>query len=73
MGIMADFTCPDGHTHERFVSMDTKEMECPDCDHIATKDFSCPTLKMDKNSWKEVRKFAKQREQHIKHERKQRA
>jgi len=73
MSIMADFTCTNGHTHERFVSTDTKEMECPDCDQIAKKEFSCPKIKVDKNSWKGIRKFAKQRENHIKYERKQQA
>jgi hypothetical protein len=48
-------------------------MECPDCDQIAKKEFSCPKIKVDKNSWKGIRKFAKQRENHIKYERKQQA
>ena len=68
--IMHTFSCSDGHITERLVSMDTKELECPDCDQMATKVISCPQIKTDANSWKSVRRWAKQRESHIKYERK---
>lgn len=71
MGIMVDFTCPNGHTTERFVSMDTTEIDCPDCDQKAIKVLSTPTIQRDKNSWKSVRDWSKKRENHIKYERKQ--
>jgi len=66
--ILHTFSCPDGHITEKLVSMDTKEVECPDCDQIATKALSCPKIKTD--SWKSTRQWAKQRETQVKYERK---
>tara|TARA_R100001530_G_scaffold110101_1_gene77446 strand:- start:2275 stop:2499 length:225 start_codon:yes stop_codon:yes gene_type:complete len=66
--IMHTFSCSNGHINEKLVKMDTKEVECPDCDQIATKVIGCPKIKTD--SWKSTRKWAKQRETQVKYERK---
>ena len=71
MRAMFDFQCDNGHVNEKFVDTETTEVQCPDCELIARKIVTPIKVQGDKNSWKEVRNWSKQRESHIKHERKQ--
>jgi hypothetical protein len=66
-----DFKCDNGHVNEKFVDTETNEVQCPDCELKARKIVTPVKVKREKNSWKEVRRWSKQRESHIKHERKQ--
>lgn len=63
-----DFQCGNGHTTERFVDVETKLVRCEECGEDANRIISPVSHKID--SWKETRKWAKQREQKIKLERK---
>ena len=67
---MFDFRCDNGHTNEKFVNSETKEIDCPDCQLKARK-IVTPVRVNGGDSWKETRKWSKQRESHIKYERKQ--
>ncbi len=70
MRAMFDFRCDNGHTNEKFVNSETKEIDCPDCQLKARK-IVTPVRVNGGDSWKETRKWSKQRESHIKYERKQ--
>ena len=65
-----DFKCDNGHVNEKFVDTETTEVQCPDCELKARKIVTPVKVNREKNSWKEVRRWSKQRESHIKHERK---
>ena len=69
MRFMFDFQCADGHTNEKFVDSETVKVQCPDCDLIARK-IVTPVTISGGDSWKETRKWAKNREKQIKYERK---
>ena len=64
-----DFKCDNGHVNEKFVDVETAEVQCPDCDLIARK-IVTPVTISGGDSWKETRKWAKNREKQIKYERK---
>ena len=66
-----DFKCGNGHVNEKFVDTETSEVQCPDCELKARKIVTPVKVNREKNSWKEVRRWSKQRQEHIKHERKQ--
>ena len=66
-----DFKCDNGHVNEKFVDIETNEVQCPDCELKARKIVTPVKVNREKNSWKEVRRWSKQRQEHIKHERKQ--
>jgi len=42
-----DFTCPNGHTHERFVANGTTEVECETCGQKAAKIIGTPAIKLE--------------------------
>lgn len=65
-----DFKCGNGHVNEKFVDTETSEVQCPDCELKARKIVTPVKVNREKNSWKEVRRWSKQRQEHIKHERK---
>jgi len=69
MRFMFDFKCDNGHVNEKFVDSETTEVQCPDCDLIARK-IVTPVKISGGDSWKETRKWAKNREKQIKYERK---
>ena len=71
MRVMFEFRCDNGHTNDKLVDTETTEIDCPDCELKARKIVTPVKLKREKNSWKEVRRWSKQRQEHIKHERKQ--
>ena len=65
-----DFKCNNGHVNEKFVDVETNEVQCPDCELKARKTVTPVKVNREKNSWKEFRRWSKQRQEHIKHERK---
>jgi putative FmdB family regulatory protein len=42
-----DFYCPKGHTSELFVSVDTDETKCPQCEKTAYRIISAPNVKLE--------------------------
>ena len=61
-----DFKCDNGHVNEKFVDTETTEVQCPDCELKARKIVTPVKVNREKNSWKEVRRWSKQRESHMK-------
>ena len=71
--MLFDFKCEKGHVTEKLVRSDTKEITCPECDSPALKQISAVRSKLDHISGDfpgATMKWAKQREQKIKQERK---
>ena len=66
-----DFKCDNGHVNEFFRDVDVEEVDCPDCELKARKIVTPVKINREKNSWKEVRQWARNRESHMKYERKQ--
>ena len=67
---MFEFRCDNGHTNDKIVDTETTEIDCPDCELKARKIVTPVKVNREKKSWKEVRRWSKQRESQIKHERK---
>ena len=44
---MFDFECKNSHITESFVDVDTKEVQCGECDGIATRIISPTTIYLD--------------------------
>jgi predicted nucleic acid-binding Zn ribbon protein len=42
-----DFICPNGHRNELFVSAQTDETKCPECDKLAQRVISAPSVKLE--------------------------
>lgn len=71
--MLFDFKCSKGHVTEKLVSSDTKEITCPDCGSDALRQISAVRTKLDPISGDfpgATMKWARQREEQIKHERK---
>jgi len=66
-----DFKCDNGHVNEFLRDVDVEEVDCPDCELKARKIVTPVKINREKNSWKEVRQWARNRESHMKYERKQ--
>ena len=66
-----DFKCDNGHVNEFLRDVDVDEVDCPDCELKARKIVTPVKINREKNSWKEVRQWARNRESHMKYERKQ--
>jgi hypothetical protein len=42
-----DYTCPNGHTHERFTREGANEVTCESCGLVATKVIGTPAIKLE--------------------------
>ena len=62
---MYDFRCDNGHTNEFLRDSDVEEVDCPDCGLKARKIVTPVKVNRGKDSWKETRKWARQRESHM--------
>jgi len=62
---MYDFRCDNGHTNEFLRDSDVEEVDCPDCELKARKIVTPVKVNRGKDSWKETRKWVKQRESHM--------
>jgi hypothetical protein len=47
---MFDFECKNSHITESFVDIDTKEVQCSECDGVATRIISPTTIYLDPTS-----------------------
>jgi len=65
-----DFKCEAGHTSERFVSSDTKEVECNECGLPAVKQLSSFGTWTEKHNGTMSDNWVKKREQKMANERK---
>ena len=65
-----DFKCEAGHTNERFVSSDTREVDCKDCGQLAVKQLNSFGTWTQKHDGPNTDKWVKKREQKLKQERK---
>jgi len=65
-----DFKCEAGHTSERFVSSDTKEVECNECSLHAVKQLSAFGTWTEKHNGTSSSNWSKKRNQQIAKERK---
>ena len=65
-----DFKCEAGHTSERFVSSDTKEVECNDCGQLAVKQLNSFGTWTEKRNGIASDNWVKKRESQLKQERK---
>ena len=65
-----DFKCEAGHTSERFVSSDTKEVDCNECGLPAVKQLSSFGTWTEKRDGTTSDNWVKKREQKIALERK---
>ena len=65
-----DFKCEAGHTNERFVSGDTKEVECNDCGQLAVKQLNSFGTWTEKHDGVNTDKWVKKRAQKQQLERK---
>jgi len=73
MRMLFDFKCPENHIAEHYVSSDVTEFLCSECGLTATRIISPVRAKLDPISGDfpgATIKWAKNREQQIKHERK---
>ena len=70
MRALFDFTCDSGHTTEKFIDSETKEVVCPVCQAIAKRIVTPVKIKRDVNSAAGKERWAKQREKQIKYEKK---
>ena len=60
-----DFQCDNGHVNEFLRGSDVEEVNCPDCELKARKIVTPVKVNGGKDSWKETRKWARQRESHM--------
>ena len=65
-----DFKCENGHTSERFVSSDTKEVDCNECGLLAVKQLSSFGTWTEKRDGTSSDNWVKKREQKMAIERK---
>ena len=65
MRFMFDFKCDNGHVNEFLRDSDVEEVDCPDCELKARKIVTPVKVNRGKDSWKETRKWARQRESHM--------
>jgi len=65
-----DFKCEAGHTEERFVSSDTREVVCNECGLPAVKQLNSFGTWTDKHNGVNTDAWCKKREQKLKQERK---
>jgi hypothetical protein len=65
-----DFKCEAGHTSERFVSSDTKEVDCTECGLPAVKQLSSFGTWTEKHNGTSSNNWVKKREQKMALERK---
>ena len=65
-----DFKCEAGHTSERFVSSDTKEVDCLECGLPAVKQLSSFGTWTEKHNGTSSNNWVKKREQKMANERK---
>ena len=65
-----DFRCEAGHTEERFVSSDTREVVCNECGLSAIKQLNSFGTWTDKHNGVNTDAWVKKREQKLKQERK---
>jgi len=73
MAMLIDFRCDNGHTNEKFVPSETKEIQCPDCSLLARKIISPVRSFLDPISGDfagATMKWARDRERKIQKERK---
>lgn len=73
MRVLLDFRCEDGHVEELFVEASTQTAPCPNCGKLATKQISPIKTNLDPISGDfpgATMKWARQREEKIKQERK---
>ena len=71
--MLFDFKCDSDHVTEKLVKSDTTDIECPVCGNKALRQISAVRTKLDPISGDfpgATMRWAKQREQKIKHERK---
>jgi|TARA_R110000823_G_scaffold44827_6_gene115834 hypothetical protein len=71
--MLFDFKCGEDHVTEKLVKSDVKEITCPVCKNKALRQISAVRSKLDHISGDfpgATMKWARQREQQIKHERK---
>tara|TARA_R110000803_G_scaffold1228_5_gene4006 strand:+ start:51 stop:323 length:273 start_codon:yes stop_codon:yes gene_type:complete len=50
MRIIRDFTCPNGHTTEKFIDREVESIDCPDCTETAKKIISPVTTMLNVTS-----------------------
>ena len=60
-----DFQCDNGHVNEFLRDSDVEEVDCPDFELKARKIVTPVKVNGGKDSWKETRKWARQRESHM--------
>ena len=60
-----DFKCDNGHVNDFLRYSDEEEVDCPDCELKARKIITPVKVNRGKDSWKETRKWARQRESHM--------
>lgn len=48
--ILFEFQCKHGHLSEKLVESETKEIDCPQCDEVATKVISAVRCSLDPTS-----------------------
>ena len=60
-----DFQCDNGHVNEFLRGSDVEEVDCPACELKARKIVTPVKVNGGKDSWKETRKWARQRESHM--------
>lgn len=65
-----DFKCEAGHTSERFVSSDTKELDCNECGLLAVKQLSSFGTWTEKHNGITSDNWVKKREQKMANDRK---
>ena len=65
-----DFKCEAGHTSERFVSSDTREVDCNECGLLAVKQLNSFGTWTEKHHGVNTDAWCKKREQKLKQERK---
>ena len=65
-----DFKCENGHTSERFVSSDTKEVDCNECGLLAVKQLSSFGTWTEKHNGIMSDNWVKKREQKMANDRK---
>jgi len=71
--MLFDFKCDSNHVTEKLVKSDATDIECPVCGNKALRQISAVRSKLDHISGDfpgATMRWAKQREQKIKHERK---
>ena len=65
-----DFKCEAGHISERFVSSDTKEVDCNECGLLSVKQLSSFRTWTEKRNGINSDNWVKKREQKLQQERK---